>query len=148
MCTIHKENKSCIWMATRTIFSPRTKHIVIKYNHFKYNVKKGRINIKYISQICKMLIFWWNRLKMLLFFYWGIFYVAGNEWIILLFVILFRTVTVSWGNARIHRIKRDRIFEANRDLSIYFLLSSCSWILLVFIHVLRPYKRQREVNAR
>ena len=49
MCTIHEDNQSCIYMATRTGFSPRTKHVALKYHHFKSNIKKGRIKIVYIS---------------------------------------------------------------------------------------------------
>ena len=73
---------------------------------------------------------------------------AGNELIILSFVIIFRTVPVSQGSAIIHGIAHDRIRDSNRGLSIYLCLRSRSWILLVLlvsIHVLRPYSPQCEV---
>ena len=34
-CKVFDDNKCCIAMATTRKFSPRTKHIVIKYNHFR-----------------------------------------------------------------------------------------------------------------
>ena len=37
-----------IKMATGTKFSPRTKHIALKYHHFRYHVKSGRVDIHYI----------------------------------------------------------------------------------------------------
>ena len=47
VCKVHEDNQSCIKMATGTKFSPRTKHIALKYHHFRSHVKKGRINIRY-----------------------------------------------------------------------------------------------------
>ena len=32
-CTVHEDNQSCISMANRQKFSPRTKHIALKYHH-------------------------------------------------------------------------------------------------------------------
>ena len=34
-------------MATGTKFSPRTKHIALKYHHFRSHVKYGRVDIHY-----------------------------------------------------------------------------------------------------
>ena len=45
----HEDNQSCIKMATRTKFSLRTKNIALKYNHFRSNVKSGRVEITYTS---------------------------------------------------------------------------------------------------
>ena len=47
VCQIHKDNQSCITMATSQKFSPRTKHIALKYHHFRSFVKDGRIKISY-----------------------------------------------------------------------------------------------------
>ena len=47
VCKVHEENQSCIKMATGTKFSPRTKHIALKYHHFKSDVKIGRVDISY-----------------------------------------------------------------------------------------------------
>ena len=47
VCKVHEDNQSCIKMATGTKFSPRTKHIALKYHHFRSNVKNGRIDISY-----------------------------------------------------------------------------------------------------
>ena len=52
--TVHEDNQSTIAMAHSQKFTPRTKHIAIKYHHFRSRVKtsynqKGDINIKYIS---------------------------------------------------------------------------------------------------
>ena len=52
--TVHEDNLSSISMAESLKFSPRTKHIAIKYHHFRSKVKtsynpSGDIIIKYIS---------------------------------------------------------------------------------------------------
>ena len=52
--TVHEDNLSAISMSESLKFTPRTKHIAIKYHHFRSKVKttynpKGDIHIKYIS---------------------------------------------------------------------------------------------------
>ena len=52
--TVHEDNLSTIAMAESIKFTPRTKHIAIKYHHFRNRVRnsynpKGDINIKYIN---------------------------------------------------------------------------------------------------
>ena len=47
VCNVHKDNQSCIKMASGTRFSPWTKHIALKYHHFQSHVKSGRVNILY-----------------------------------------------------------------------------------------------------
>jgi hypothetical protein len=47
VCKVHEDNQSCIKMATGTKFSPRTKHIALKYHHFRSHVKSGRVDISY-----------------------------------------------------------------------------------------------------
>ena len=49
ICTVHEDNQSCIKMATGSKFSPRIKHIALKYHHFRSHVKKGSVQIKYIE---------------------------------------------------------------------------------------------------
>ena len=44
---LHEDNQSCIKMATGTKFSPRTKHIDLKYHHFRSHVESGRVDIHY-----------------------------------------------------------------------------------------------------
>ena len=44
---VHKDNQSCITMATLQKFTPRTKHIALKYHHFCSHVKNGAIKISY-----------------------------------------------------------------------------------------------------
>ena len=39
VCKVHEDNQSCIKMATGTKFSPRTKHIALKYHNFRSRVK-------------------------------------------------------------------------------------------------------------
>ena len=50
VCKVHEDNQSCITMATASKFSPRTKHIALKYHHFRSYVKNGTIQITY----CRM----------------------------------------------------------------------------------------------
>ena len=45
VCQVHEDNQSSIKMATGTKFSQRTKHIALKYHHFRSNVKSGRVEI-------------------------------------------------------------------------------------------------------
>ena len=47
VCKVHEDNQSCITMATTSKFSPRTKHIALKYHHFRSYVKNGTIQITY-----------------------------------------------------------------------------------------------------
>ena len=52
--TVHEDNLSAISMAESLKFTPRTKHIAIKYHHFRSRVqtsfnKSGDIKLKYIS---------------------------------------------------------------------------------------------------
>ena len=47
-CKVWKDNQSCIAMATSQKFTPRTKHIALKYHHFKGYVELGQIQINYI----------------------------------------------------------------------------------------------------
>ena len=39
-CNVYGDNESCIAMAKNRQFSPRTKHIAIKYHHFRKHVGK------------------------------------------------------------------------------------------------------------
>ena len=47
VCTVHEYNQYCIKMASCTRFSPRIKHIALKYHNFRSHVKSGRVNILY-----------------------------------------------------------------------------------------------------
>ena len=40
-CNVYEDNESCIAMAKNRKFSPRTKHIAIKYHHFRKHVNKS-----------------------------------------------------------------------------------------------------------
>ena len=50
-CTIHEDNTSCITMAEAQKFTPRTKHISLKYHWFRSHTKGPNkiINIKYVN---------------------------------------------------------------------------------------------------
>ncbi|KAL7523733.1 hypothetical protein ACHAWF_000646 [Thalassiosira exigua] len=47
VCKVHEDNQSCIKMASSDKFTPRTKHIALKYHHFKSHVKRKGILIDY-----------------------------------------------------------------------------------------------------
>ena len=47
VCKVRKENQYCIKMATETKIPPRTKHIDLKYHHFRSHVKSGRVDIQH-----------------------------------------------------------------------------------------------------
>ena len=46
-CKVHEDNQLCIKMANSEKFTPRTKHIALKYHHFRSYVKKEEIEIEY-----------------------------------------------------------------------------------------------------
>ena len=48
-CNVFEGNESAIAIAKASKFSPRTKHIAIKYHHFRQNVKNGSIEINSID---------------------------------------------------------------------------------------------------
>ena len=47
VCKFHEDNQSCVKMATGNFFSLRTKHIALKYQHFRSYVKSGLVDIHY-----------------------------------------------------------------------------------------------------
>ena len=44
-CKVYEDNNACIVMATSNKFSPRTKHIALKYHHFRLAVQRKQIEI-------------------------------------------------------------------------------------------------------
>ena len=48
-CTIFEDNKGCIDLVKTPRMRPRTKHIALKYHHFRSSVKSGAVSIKYIE---------------------------------------------------------------------------------------------------
>ncbi len=44
-CKVYEDNNGCIVLAKGEKFSPRTKHIAIKYHHFRSHVKEGTVEI-------------------------------------------------------------------------------------------------------
>ena len=47
VCKVHEDNQLCITMAMSPKFTPRTKHIALKYHHFCSPIKSGVIQITY-----------------------------------------------------------------------------------------------------
>ena len=48
-CKVWEDNESCIKVAKSPKFTPRTKHIAIKYHHFRSFVQDGTIDIRSID---------------------------------------------------------------------------------------------------
>ena len=48
-CTVFKDNKGCLEIATAPKMRPRTRHIAIKYHHFRDHVTKKKIKIKWVE---------------------------------------------------------------------------------------------------
>ena len=48
-CTVFEDNQSTIAVAKATSMLPRTKHIGLKYHHFRQAIQQGVINIEYVS---------------------------------------------------------------------------------------------------
>jgi hypothetical protein len=47
--TIFKDNKGCVDLIAAPTMRPRSRHISIKYHHFREHVRTGLIRIKWIS---------------------------------------------------------------------------------------------------
>lgn len=48
-CTVFEDNQRCIAIDTSDKFTPLTKHIALKYHHFRDHVKRGVIDIQHID---------------------------------------------------------------------------------------------------
>jgi hypothetical protein len=48
-CTLFEDNNGALELATSPCYRPRTKHIAIKYHHFREHVKLGKVAIKAIN---------------------------------------------------------------------------------------------------
>ena len=48
-CKVFEDNTSCVLVAKAPTMTPRTKHIALKYHHFRSFVKTGEIVINYIK---------------------------------------------------------------------------------------------------
>ena len=49
LCKVFEDNAGAIEMANEDKFRPRTKHINVKYHHFRDYVEDGTIKIEYIA---------------------------------------------------------------------------------------------------
>ena len=47
--TVFEDNKGCVELVNAPKMRPRTKHIAIKYHHFREHVRKGLIRVKWID---------------------------------------------------------------------------------------------------
>ena len=47
--TVFEDNKGCVELANAPKMRPRTKHIAIKYHHFRSHVARGDIKIQWID---------------------------------------------------------------------------------------------------
>ena len=50
-CTVWEDNRSCIKVAESPKFTPRTKHIALKYHHFRQFVANKTVRIKPIDTL-------------------------------------------------------------------------------------------------
>ena len=48
-CTIFEDNMGCMDLVKTPRMRPRTKHIALKYHHFRSSVKSGSVSIQYIE---------------------------------------------------------------------------------------------------
>ena len=49
LCTVFEDNRSCIDLVNLPKLRPRTKHIGLKYHHFREHVKRKTIMIEYVE---------------------------------------------------------------------------------------------------
>lgn len=50
-CAVHEDNKACINLVQTPKIRPRTKHIALKYHHFRSFVKAETISMKYVETV-------------------------------------------------------------------------------------------------
>ena len=50
-CKVWEDNQACLAMAKTSKFSPRTKHIALKYHHFRSFVERKRVRIAYVDTL-------------------------------------------------------------------------------------------------
>ena len=55
-CKVWEDNESCISIAKNQKFSPQTKHIAIKWHHFRSFVNDGSVSIHSIDVMQKSLV--------------------------------------------------------------------------------------------
>ena len=48
-CTLFEDNNGALELATTPRYRPRTKHIAVKYHHFRERVKNGTVNMESIN---------------------------------------------------------------------------------------------------
>ena len=48
-CTVHEDNQGCIDLVKTPRMRPRTKHIALKYHHFRSFVRNGSISVEYVD---------------------------------------------------------------------------------------------------
>ena len=48
-CKVHEDNQGCIDLVESPKIRPRTKHIAIKYHHFRKHVQDGTVTIEYVE---------------------------------------------------------------------------------------------------
>ncbi len=48
-CTLFEDNNGALELATKPRYRPRTKHIAIKYHHFREHVQNGKVTIEHID---------------------------------------------------------------------------------------------------
>jgi hypothetical protein len=48
-CRVFEDNSGCVEIAREYKMRPRTKHIAVRYHHFRDHVKRGDIQIEHIS---------------------------------------------------------------------------------------------------
>ena len=51
LCAVWEDNRSCIKVAERPKLNPRTRHIALKYYHFRQFVSNGTLNINPIDTL-------------------------------------------------------------------------------------------------
>ena len=49
--TVYEDNKGCVDLVKSPKTNPRTRHIAIKYHHFREHVRKGHLTIRWISML-------------------------------------------------------------------------------------------------
>ena len=50
-CTLFEDNNGALELATAPRYRPRTKHIAVKYHHFREHVQSGKVSIKPIDTL-------------------------------------------------------------------------------------------------
>jgi hypothetical protein len=75
---IFEDNKGCVELANAPQIRPRTRHIGLKYHHFRSHIENGKVSISWINTKHRLADILTKPFQHLLSFHFGILFLAGD----------------------------------------------------------------------